>query len=286
MQAFHSNWTRPFFIRNPHMEYRIEPFELLTTALSALEWRRENGSIRMICDTPAKRYYESLGLCFLWDDGVYPLFNTMPEDINATAFWAAGKLYALSAVPSPCVMLDTDFICWKSISNLLDGPDAASHPPRGHYAVHTIRIKRHSPKPKASRLIHLTGRYSRSIPRSPASAMTSSDGTTRTPPSASCAAHRMPTTHSPTWCSPSSGCSPCAPRKSTRTRLPSVTCLRCSAVRRTDISPISGASSSKCGRVPSCMRISADGVPQGCRRTSRRNPKRLRDIAELSPFFA
>ena len=126
MQAFHSNWTRPFFIRNPHMEYRIEPFELLTTALSALEWRRENGSIRMICDTPAKRYYESLGLCFLWDDGVYPLLDTMPEDINATAFWAAGKLYALSAVPSPCVMLDTDFICWKSISNLLDGPDTAA----------------------------------------------------------------------------------------------------------------------------------------------------------------
>ncbi|MFR8411440.1 MAG: hypothetical protein ACLVB4_08595, partial [Butyricicoccus sp.] len=126
MQAFHSNWTRPFFIRNTHMEYRIEPFELLTTALSALEWRRENGSIRMICDTPAKRYYESLGLCFLWDDGVYPLLDTMPEDINATAFWAAGKLYALSAVPSPCVMLDTDFICWKSISNLLDGPDTAA----------------------------------------------------------------------------------------------------------------------------------------------------------------
>lgn len=126
MQAFHSNWTRPFFIRNPHIEYRIEPFELLTTALSALEWRRENGSIRMICDTPAKRYYESLGLCFLWDDGVYPLLDTMPEDINATAFWAAGKLYALSAVPSPCVMLDTDFICWKSISNLLDGPDTAA----------------------------------------------------------------------------------------------------------------------------------------------------------------
>ena len=50
----------------------------------------------------------------------------MPEDINATAFWAAGKLYALSAVPSPCVMLDTDFICWKSISNLLDGPDTAA----------------------------------------------------------------------------------------------------------------------------------------------------------------
>ncbi len=126
MQAFHSNWTRPFFVRNPHIEYRIEPFELLTTALSALEWRKENGSIRMICDTPAERYYESLGLCFLWDDGVYPLLDSIPPDSNAEAFWAAGKLYALSAVPSPCVMIDTDFICWKSVSCLLDGLDTAA----------------------------------------------------------------------------------------------------------------------------------------------------------------
>ena len=126
MQAFHSNWTRPFFVHNPHTPYRIEPFELLTTALSALEWRRENGSIRMICDTPAERYYQSLGLCFLWDDGVYPLLDAMPEDINAEAFWAAGKLYALAAMPSPCVMIDTDFICWKPLSALLSGWDAAA----------------------------------------------------------------------------------------------------------------------------------------------------------------
>ena len=126
MQAFHSNWTKPFFVRNPQVNYRIEPFELLTTALSALEWRRENGSIRMICDTPAERYYDSLGLCFLWDDGVYPLLDGIPEDINAEAFWAAGKLYALAAMPSPCVMIDTDFICWKPIAALLDGLDAAA----------------------------------------------------------------------------------------------------------------------------------------------------------------
>ena len=94
MQAFHSNWTRPFFVRNPHMEYRIEPFELLTTALSALEWRRENGSIRMICDTPSKRYYESLGLCFLWDDGVYPLLDTM----RGYKRWALGGRQAVRAL--------------------------------------------------------------------------------------------------------------------------------------------------------------------------------------------
>lgn len=126
MRAFHSNWTRPFFVRNPHMQYRIEPFELLTTALSALEWRKQNGSIRMICDTPARRYYESLGLCFLWDDGVFPLLDAVPEDVNAEAFWAAGKLYALAAMPSPCVMIDTDFICWKPVGGLLTGLDAAA----------------------------------------------------------------------------------------------------------------------------------------------------------------
>lgn len=126
LRAFHSNWTRPFFVRNPGGIYAVEPFELLTTALSALAWRRENGPIRMICDTEAKRYYESLGLCFLWDEGVHSLLDAVPQDVNAMAFWAAGKLYALSAMPSPCVMIDTDFICWKPLALLVDGLDAAA----------------------------------------------------------------------------------------------------------------------------------------------------------------
>lgn len=126
LHAFHSNWTRPFFARNPTGEYAVEPFELLTTALSALAWRRENGPIRMICDTTAQRYYDSLGLSFLWDGGVYPLLDAVPKDVNPMAFWAAGKLYALSAMPSPCVMLDTDFICWKPLTPLLEGLDAAA----------------------------------------------------------------------------------------------------------------------------------------------------------------
>ena len=43
LRAFHSNWTRPFFVRGADRPYAVEPFELLTTALSALAWRRENG---------------------------------------------------------------------------------------------------------------------------------------------------------------------------------------------------------------------------------------------------
>lgn len=126
LRAFHSNWTRPFFARSPDRPYTVEPFELLTTALSALAWRRENGPIRMICDTEAKRYYDTLGLSFLWDEGVHPLLDTVPTDVNPMAFWAAGKLYAMAAMPCPCVMIDTDFICWKPLAPILKGLDAAA----------------------------------------------------------------------------------------------------------------------------------------------------------------
>nr|WP_297173895.1 hypothetical protein [uncultured Agathobaculum sp.] len=126
LRAFHTNWTRPFFVRNPGVAYALDAFELLTTALSALVWRRKNGPVRMICDSEAKRYYQSLGLCFLWDEGVHPLLDTVPQDVNPMAFWAAGKLYALSAMPAPCVMIDTDFICWKPLAPLVGGLDAAA----------------------------------------------------------------------------------------------------------------------------------------------------------------
>ena len=86
LSAFHINWTCPFFARTPDRPYAVEPFELLTTALSALSWQKTNGSIRMICDSTAKRYYDALGFSFLWDGGVHPLLDAMPEDVNPIAF--------------------------------------------------------------------------------------------------------------------------------------------------------------------------------------------------------
>lgn len=126
LHAFHVNWTRPFFARSPDKPYTVEPFELLTTALSALSWRRANGTIRMICDEEAERYYRTLGLSFLWDGGMHALLDAIPDDVNPIPFWAAGKLYALSAMRAPCVMIDTDFIVWKPLAPLLNGLDAAA----------------------------------------------------------------------------------------------------------------------------------------------------------------
>lgn len=39
MDAFHVNWTAPYKKKNPCKAYCIEPFELLTTILSALKWQ-------------------------------------------------------------------------------------------------------------------------------------------------------------------------------------------------------------------------------------------------------
>lgn len=126
MRAFHSCWTRPFFARNPGAAFAAEPFELLTTALSALEWRAAGGSICMVTDGAGAAYYHAYGLEGLWDDGIRVELDRVPPEIDPCVYWAAGKLFALQRMELPCVMLDTDFIVWKDISGLLKGCDCAA----------------------------------------------------------------------------------------------------------------------------------------------------------------
>ena len=118
IRAFHTNWTKPYFARQGSLctAYTIDAAELLTTALSALMWQRENGSISMLCDQIAAEYYRSRGLDFLWNGGIHAVLDEMPPAIDPICFWAAGKLYALRTFGTPCVMLDTDFIVWHNVS--------------------------------------------------------------------------------------------------------------------------------------------------------------------------
>lgn len=117
MNAFHSNWTKPFFLKHSG-DYFIEDFELLTTILSALKWQQFNGSIKMVTDLTGYAYYKSLGLEGLWDLGIDCSLE-VDSEIDPYTFWAAGKLYALQKQENPCVMLDTDFIVWDSVQQVL-----------------------------------------------------------------------------------------------------------------------------------------------------------------------
>lgn len=119
MKAFHSMWTAPF-LRRHQGDFYIEDFELLTTILSALKWREFNGDIKMVTDKIGAKYYRELGLEFLWNLGMDESLENIPKAINPEVFWAAGKLYALRAEQTPIVMMDTDFIVWQCIDELID----------------------------------------------------------------------------------------------------------------------------------------------------------------------
>ena len=112
MKALHINWTKPFFARS-NGSYYIEDFEILTTILSALKWREKNGSIKLVTDRAGRDFYIKNGMASLWDDGIDTVLDSITED--ASVFWAAGKLHALSREAASVAVIDTDFIVWDEI---------------------------------------------------------------------------------------------------------------------------------------------------------------------------
>lgn len=128
LDAFHSNWTAPFFRLKKEKKYYVEDFEILTTMLSALEWQKTNGNIKMVTDEVGAEFYRKIGIDSIWNLGIDDsLGRDMDKEIDPKIFWAAGKIKALKKQNVPCIMIDTDFIVWKSLKNKLDHSLAAIH---------------------------------------------------------------------------------------------------------------------------------------------------------------
>lgn len=126
MEACHSFWSEPN--RRRHQgEIRFPDYEQLTAILSALEWKRHSGPVRMLTDTDGAAYFRDIGIAAFWD-GTETVLDGLAETIDPAAFWAAGKLQALSFLPLPCVMLDTDLVVWENVESRLKGDAAAAHP--------------------------------------------------------------------------------------------------------------------------------------------------------------
>ena len=116
LDAFHSNWTAPFFRLKKERKYYVEDFEILTTMLSALEWQKTNGNIKMVTDEAGAEFYRKIGIDSIWNLGIDDsLGRDMDKEIDPKIFWAAGKIKALKKQNVPCIMIDTDFIVWKSL---------------------------------------------------------------------------------------------------------------------------------------------------------------------------
>jgi len=126
MQAFHSFWSKPNCIKNDG-QIQIPDYELLVLMLSALKWKQLNGPIKLITDSLGAAFFAANGLESLWSDPIDTTLDNIDDGIDPFLFWAAGKLYALSKMPCPCVMLDTDMIIWREIGNLFQQNVIAAH---------------------------------------------------------------------------------------------------------------------------------------------------------------
>jgi len=137
MKAFHTNWTKPFFIKHPNEEYHLEDFDILVTILSALKWREKNGSIKLYTDKLGGEYYHKLGLEEIYDLGIdTSLDEIIPKSLDPELFWAGGKLYALKIERCPCIMLDMDFVVWDYLEELTGQDLCVSHREKMHKRIY------------------------------------------------------------------------------------------------------------------------------------------------------
>ena len=119
MDAFHT-----FRVRHAE-NFIMSDFELFTLIISALEWRKHNGSIKLVTDCVGAEYICSCGLSEVWNRIDISLDEMNSLGINENVFWAGAKIYALSRQEYPCVMIDLDFILWKPIDFTVFNKDLA-----------------------------------------------------------------------------------------------------------------------------------------------------------------
>jgi hypothetical protein len=115
MTYFHTFWTWPQFQSRTEQQTDdivLWDFEALTWLTSALEIRRHS-PMRLVTDSRGLRFVQRVGLDWVYSGGISTALDDIPEELNQTVFWAAGKLFALRAVDTPCVGLDPDAILWE-----------------------------------------------------------------------------------------------------------------------------------------------------------------------------
>jgi hypothetical protein len=132
MRAFHVYSLKPaatwYGRAQEHHTCSFPDFELLALILSALSWRRHNGSIKLYTDEVCAAYFAARGLDALWDDGIDTwTLEAIPLTTNFSIFWAFARTIALYHERSPCCMLDMDMIVWKPIAPLLRSDFMAIH---------------------------------------------------------------------------------------------------------------------------------------------------------------
>jgi hypothetical protein len=107
--AIHSFWSKPM-PQDPSGKIPLDAVQALTWVASAVNGSRLFGNLVMMTDDRGLQFMRANGL-----DAFYSCVHTplnLLQDLP-DAFWAAGKLAALSSVPAPCLSIDLDAVIWR-----------------------------------------------------------------------------------------------------------------------------------------------------------------------------
>lgn len=96
---------------------KIPEATLLFMKLSALQWRRTNGTLKLYTDTAMKKFLDEHNLLSCWDDVDTDVLENFyrANNVRHDAFWSAGKFAAYFSEAAPFVCIDTDLAVWQPI---------------------------------------------------------------------------------------------------------------------------------------------------------------------------
>ena len=103
-------WILENIKKHPSFYTELKVNLLLT---SAIQWKKHNPNTiaALYCDKMTYSFLSDINAIDIWDYVFRVPFN---QEIDKNVFWASSKLEVLSGITSPSVVLDHDFIVYKS----------------------------------------------------------------------------------------------------------------------------------------------------------------------------
>lgn len=90
-------------------------YALYTMLLSALQWKKTNGNIKLYCDASVYEQLRQFRLLSCWDDIEVLRDDSVDRGIDLQVFWSAVKFLVYERQYEPFVCIDTDLIVWKKL---------------------------------------------------------------------------------------------------------------------------------------------------------------------------
>ena len=105
---------------------------------SVIQWKKHNPNTKtfLYCDKLTYEFLSGINGLTLWDNSLKCNFD---ENINKDIFWASSKLGILSSIKEPSVVLDHDFVVYRSFEPFLKDKVIVGHDENGeNYYPHAL----------------------------------------------------------------------------------------------------------------------------------------------------